>query len=214
MYFADNKDFIVVSSGSTANKGWCSYIYPYVVPNGDNANGYTRKTNVDTDGIYSGGILRTTTTGVFFCPKASVGNPQFSGTAATVIKGYYPTYDIAQRFVASSNMQKVSAKRVYLKSYTGPDGTYPLMYNTRVTQLLPDTVVMTETNIKSILSNGYCSTGGYKLNETNDYPAADKKCPAWNHHGGRANFFFLNGSVRTYNYSTTVFDATENKFWH
>ncbi len=210
MYFSDNNDFIVPSPSSN-NKGWCSYIFPYVVQNGNTANGYTRKTTVDADGIYSGGVLRTTPTGLFFCPKANVNNPQFSGTALEP-KGYFPTYDVAKRFVAQTNMAKLSTKRVYLKSYTGPDGTYPLMYNVRVTHLLPDTVVMTETNIKGCSSAGYYSSGEYKLDETNNYPAVSGKSPAWNHHVGRANFFFLNGSVKTYKYSPNVFDTTENKF--
>ena len=210
MYFSDNNDFIVPSPSSN-NKGWCSYIFPYVVQNGDKANGYTRKTTVDADGIYSGGVLRTTTTGVFFCPKANTNNPQFSGTPSAP-KGYFPTYDVAKRFVAQTNMSKPCAKRVYLKSYTVPGGTTTsLMYNIRVTHLLPDAVVMTETNISGC-SDGYYSSGQYKLEETNKYPAVSGKSPAWNHHGGRANFFFLNGSVKTYKYSPVVFDDNEYKF--
>ena len=210
MYFSDNSDFIVPSANN-ANKGWCSYIFPYVVKNGDKANGYTRKTSVDADGIYSGGVLRTTPTGLFFCPKANVNNPQFSGTALAP-EGYFPTYDVAKRFVAQTNLSKPIAKRVYLKSYTGPDGTYPLMYNIRVTHLLPDAVVMTETNISGCSSAGYYSSGQYKLDETNNYPAVSGKSPAWNHHDGRANFFFLNGSVKTYKYSPAVYDDNEYKF--
>ena len=209
MYFSDNNDFIVPSAGN-ANKGWSSYIFPYVVQNGNTANGYTRKTSVDADGIYNNGILRTTPTGVFFCPKANVNNPQFKGIAAEP-KGYFPTYEVAKQFVAQTNMSKLMAKRVYLKSYTGPNGTYPLIYNIRVTHLVPDAVVLTEVNFSSG-ANGYYNTGEYTLSETNNYPAVSKKRPAWNHHDGRANFFFLNGSVKTYKYSPNVFDTAENKF--
>ena len=210
MYFSDNNDFIVPSANNS-NKGWCSYIFPYVVQNGNNTNGYTRKTTVDADGIYNNGILRTTPTGVFFCPKANANNPQFNGTPADA-NGYFPTYEVANRFVAQSNMGKLSAKRVYLKSYTGPNGTYPLMHNVRVTHLAPDATVLTETNLTGRSSAGYYSAGEFKLDETNNYPAVGKKGPAWNHHDKRANFFFLNGSVKTYKYSTNVFDTTENKF--
>jgi len=210
MYFSDNNDYIVPCPSSN-NKGWCSYIFPYVVQNGDKASGYTRKTSVDADGIYNGGVLRTTPTGLFFCPKANINNPQFNGTPLDP-KGYFPTYDVAKRFVAKDNLPKLCAKRVYLKSYTVSEGTTALMYNTRVTHLLPDAVVMTETNIKSCSSAGYYSSGQYSLNETNNYPAVDGKSPAWNHHVGRANFFFLNGAVKTYKYSPAVYDDTEYKF--
>ena len=211
MYFADNNDNIVPNC-SSQNKAWSSYVYPYLIPNSSNTNnGYSRGVTPGDDGIYRQGVCRTKPVGIFFCPKADVNNPQFGGVAAEPI-AYFPTYDVAIRFVSQSNMSKPNAKRVYLKSYTGAGGTYPLMNNTRVNQLLPETVVMTETNFTKG-SNGYYMPGNYTITETNTFPAAGIiNCPAWTHHANQANFMFLNGSVRTYNYNPNLFDTTENRF--
>ena len=214
MYFSDNNDFIVPDNIGK-NQAWSVYIFPYIVgPNADNKI-YTVPRACNDSGIYKNGIQKSSPTGVFFCPKTNSGNPQFGSTGAAPI-AYIPTYAVAKNFVAATAMGKPLAKRVYLHSYTGPDGTYPLKTNTRVNQLLPETTVMTETNLYGA-SNGYFTGCEFSLKGINLYPAPDgdaNKAPAWNHHLNQANFFFLSGAVKTYNYSGNVFELAENRFRH
>lgn len=200
MYFADNNDNIVPSFANR-NKGWSTYVSSYLVKSGEYSINATKFDA--TTGIMSQGVSKKTPEGVFFCPKASVQNPQFSGTAPTPV-AYFPTYDIARRYVSNANLDKPSGKRVYLRSTAAG-----VMYNTRVANLMSDTIVMTETNFAKG-TDGYYMPDQYKLEETNNYPAQGTYGPAWNHHGKRANFFFINGSVRTVRYSAGVFDTTEN----
>lgn len=207
MYFADNNDYIVPNANN-ANKGWSSYVYPYLVKKG---NDYTCRTATDAaTGIIKSGVTRKTPTGVYFCPKANVNNPQFSSSAAAVATAYFPTYDVPYKTINAADMGLPRARRIYMKSCTVAGQTTRL-YNTRVNQLLPDAVVLSETNFAKY-ADGYYNAGQYKLDETNNYPAEGTNGPAWNHHDNRANFFFLNGSVKTYKYHLNVFDKTENKF--
>ena len=210
MYFADNNDNIVPGQ-STRNKAWSSYVYPYVTNKKNNDGDYQRMTSVDANGIYTMGVSKKTPTGFFFCPKADVRNPQYLGSNETPL-GYFPTYDVPTKWVSKTVLGQPKAKRVYLKSCTIEGTTTALMYNTRVNQLLADAIVLSETNFTAS-ADGYYKPGSYTLGSTNDYPAQDKTtCPAWNHHDGQANFMFLNGSVRTYNYNPNVFDTDENRF--
>ena len=210
MYFADNNDNIVPNSGA-AYRGWSSYIYPYVVGGDKNTDGYARNiTTVDDYGIYKQGVSRTKLDGVFFCPKATPQNPQYTGSNETP-KSYFTTYKIPHKFVNKNDMALPRGKRVYLKSYTVEGSTTALMNNARAGQLLPSAVVLSETNISSS-TDGYYMHGKYELSETNTYPAQGTHGPAWNHHDKQANFMFLDGSVQTKKYSPSVFDTTENCF--
>ena len=212
MYYADNNDSIVPHCGS-ANKGWSSYVYPYVVNKKNSDNDYKRNTAVFDDGSYKGiykqGVSRKYPTGVFFCPKADVRNPQYKGSYEEP-KSYFTTYDIPMKWISGTVLGQPKAKRIYMKQRT-IGSTTALDNNARVNQLLPDAIVLSETNYKSS-TDGYYMPESYSLDETNEYPAKDKHGPAWNHHADQANFMFLNGSVKTYKYNPNVFDTDENKF--
>ena len=209
MYHSDNNDNIVPNQTS-GNKAWASYIYPYVVGSDKSVDGYTRKTGVDAAGVYTQGVLRKKPEGVFFCPKATTQNPQYAGANETP-KDYFTTYEVPTKFVNRDDMALPKGKRVYLKSRTIEGNTTALMHDTHVKQLLPNAVVLSETNFGSS-SSGYYTPGRYRLEETNTYPAQGTHGPAWNHHDKQANFMFLDGSVRSYRYSSNVFDDNENTF--
>jgi len=144
MYSDDNADSIVPSS--TANtKIWSRYIYKYVAGNGP-GNGYSYNNSFNSQGLYQNGIQRTTPTGVFFCPKAYIGNPVFSGT--TDIKSYFPTYDIGYRFVSQTVINALPGRRVYMN---------PAQYQEQVQQLSrlrekhPNSLLMLSFSEKAIL---------------------------------------------------------------
>ena len=216
MYFSDNNDFIVPNYG--AEHSWSVYVISYLASakkfNGSAAAGneYRIPTGVNSaTGIYSSGVQKKNPTGVFFCPKASLNNPQYSKGADPV--AYLPTYDVARKELTPADMNKSWVRRVYLRMLN--TGTLSYDNNTRVSRLLPDTTVMTETNFASGATNGYYGGAVYQILRTNNDPAdtsTDKTAPAWNHHGNRANFFFLSGAVKTYNYSGNVFDTAELQF--
>lgn len=209
MYSDDNADSIVPSS--TANtKIWSRYIYKYVAGNGP-GNGYNYNNSFNSQGLYQNGIQRTTPTGVFFCPKAYIGNPVFSGT--TDIKSYFPTYDIGYRFVSPTVINALPGRRVYMKSCTvSGTSTTAIQTSGKASKLAPDAVLLGESNFTGG-SDGYCKASLFDLTKINDYPSASiKNAPAWNHHNDRANFAFLNGSVKTYNYANGIFDTTNNRF--
>ena len=205
IYFSDNNDSIVPTAG---NKGWSYYIYPYVVNKKNSNKDYSRgdSTKLDDFGVYKQGVSRNVPKGVFFCPKADVRNPQYKGSNEEP-KSYFTTYDIPREQISDANWAKENVKRVYMKM----DTSKVLKNNTRVNQLLPEAIVLSETNFVTS-GDGYYMPGNYLLYQTNTYPAKDQSCPAWNHHDYQANFMFLNGSVRSYRYSPTVFDATEYRF--
>ena len=76
----------------------------------------------------------------------------------------------------------------------------------------PDAILLGEVNFIGG-SDDYCKASNMDLTKINDYPSASvKTCPAWNHHNDRANFSYLNGSVKTYNYANGIFDTTNNRF--
>ena len=217
MYFSDNNDFIVPNYGK--EHSWSVYVIPYLAAskkvvgslNSVSNNEYRISSDVNSEtGIYSSGVMKKNPTGVFFCPKANLNNPQFNKGAEP--KAYLPTYDIARKQVTTAQMGNLWMRRVYLRILES-SGSLSYDNNTRVSRLLPDTTVMTETNFASGASNGYYGGDIYQLSYTNKYPSQTQTgSPAWNHHLDQANFFFLNGSVKTYKYSGNVFDDSALRF--